>query len=62
MIGSNFAPGTTAADIKSAMIPTWGEMQSCKVTSYHPSVTAEMYFTEKASAESVIATFNNKKA
>ena len=61
VIGSNFAPGTTAADIQSAMVPSGGEMQSCKVTSYHPTVTAEMVFAEKASADSVIATFNNKK-
>lgn len=61
VIGSNFAPGTTAADIQSAMVPSGGEMQSCKVTSYHPTVTAEMIFAEKASAHSVIATFNNKK-
>lgn len=62
VIGSNFAPGTTAADIQSAMVPSGGEMQSCKVTSYLPTVTAEMVFAEKASADSVIATFNNKKA
>lgn len=61
VIGSNFAPGTTAADIQSAMVPSGGEMQSCKVTSYHPTVTAEMVFAEKASADAVIATFNNKK-
>lgn len=61
VIGSNFAPGTTAADIQSAMVPSGGEMQSCKVTSHLPTVTAEMVFAEKASADSVIATFNNKK-
>lgn len=61
VIGSNFAPGTTAADIQSAMVPSGSEMQSCKVTSDYPTVTAEMVFAERATADSVIATFNNKK-
>lgn len=61
VLGSNFAPGTTAADIESAMIPSGGEMQSCKIVSYSPILVAEMVFTERANAENVIATFNNKK-
>lgn len=61
VIGSNFAPGTTAADIESAMIPSAGEMQSCRLMSATPTVIAEMVFTEKHNAESVIANFNNKK-
>lgn len=62
VIGSNFAPGTTAADIESAMIPSGGEMQSCRIISSTPTVMAEMVFAEKHNAESVISTFNNKKA
>ena len=61
IIGSNFAPGTTAADIESAMVPSGGEMQSCRIISSAPTVMAEMVFAEKHSAESVISTFNNKK-
>jgi len=61
VIGTNFAPGTTAADIESAMIPSGGEMQSCRIMSATPTVIAEMVFTEKQNAESVISTFNNKK-
>lgn len=62
VVGSNFAPGTTAADIESAMIPSGGEMQSCRIMSASPTVIAEMVFSEKQNAESVISTFNNKKA
>lgn len=61
MHGSNFAPGTTAADIESAMEPIGGELQSCRIVTSTPTVIAEMVFTEKAGAENVIATFNNQK-
>ena len=61
VIGSNFAPGTTAADIESAMIPSGGEMQSCRILTSAPTVIAEMVFSEKQNADSVISTFNNKK-
>ena len=61
VIGSNFAPGTTAADIESAMIPSGGEMQSCRILTSTPTVIAEMVFSEKQNAENVISTFNNKK-
>ena len=61
VIGTNFAPGTTAADIESAMVPSGGEMQSCKIVTSSPTVIAEMVFAEKSNAENVISTFNNKK-
>ena len=61
VIGSNFAPGTTAADIESAMLPVGGEMQSCRIMTAAPTVMAEMVFTDKVNAERVIDTFNNKK-
>ena len=61
VIGSNFAPGTTAADIESAMMPVGGEMQSCKILTAAPTVMAEMIFADKENAELVINTFNNKK-
>ncbi|OCL03804.1 hypothetical protein AOQ84DRAFT_381250 [Glonium stellatum] len=62
VIASNFAPGTTAADIEAVMAPIGGEMLSCRLASSHPTVIAEMLFVEKEGAENVIAMFNNKKA
>ncbi|MCJ1225212.1 hypothetical protein MMC12_001861 [Toensbergia leucococca] len=62
VVGSNFAPGTTAADIESAMMSTGGEMQGCRVITSSPTVIAEMVFTEKVGADNVVAMFNNKKA
>ena len=61
VMASNFAPGTTSADIESAMVPLGGEMQSCRIISAAPTVVAEMVFTDKGGAENVIATFNNQK-
>ncbi len=61
VVATNFAPGTTAADIESAMLPSAGEMQSCKIVAYSPSLTAELAFADRANAENVIAAFNNKK-
>ena len=60
-MGTNFAPGTTAADIESAMLPIAGEIQACRILTSTPTVIAEMVFSEKEGADSVIATFNNKK-
>ncbi|KAL8929403.1 MAG: hypothetical protein Q9172_000454 [Xanthocarpia lactea] len=62
VVGSNFAPGTTAADIEAAMLPIGGQMQDCKIVTKVPNVVAEMVFAEKSQADNVIATFNNKKA
>ncbi|KAL8804853.1 MAG: hypothetical protein Q9182_002347 [Xanthomendoza sp. 2 TL-2023] len=62
VVGSNFAPGTTAADIRAAMFPIGGAMQDCRIVSKVPTVEAEMVFSEKARADNVIAAFNNMKA
>ncbi|OJD21657.1 hypothetical protein ACJ73_07002 [Blastomyces percursus] len=62
VLGSNFAPGTTAADIESALEPVGGTMLGCRIVSTHPEVTAEMTFEERSGAESVVARFNNQKA
>ncbi|KAE8384826.1 hypothetical protein BDV23DRAFT_166104 [Aspergillus alliaceus] len=62
VVGGNFAPGTTAADIQSAMEPVTGEILRCWVTSQHPTVTAEVTFAEKWAAESAIANFHNQRA
>ena len=61
VVGSNFAPGTTSADIESAMVPIGGEMQSCRIITSSPTVIAEMVFIDKTGAENVIQTFNNKR-
>ena len=61
VIASNFAPGTTAADIESAMVPNGREISSCRIITASPTVMAEMVFVEKQSAEQVIDMFNNKK-
>ncbi len=61
VMASNFANGTTASDIQTAMEPHGGEVVSCKVITAHPTVMAEIVFVEKSGAENVIATFNNQK-
>lgn len=61
IIGSNFAPGTTSADIQSALEPVAGPVLSCWITSQHLSVTAEITFAERWSAEQTIANFHNQK-
>lgn len=61
VVGRNFAPGTTAADIQSALEPTTGPMLSCRIVASHPSVVAEFAFAEKQTAELVIANFHNQR-
>lgn len=58
---SNFAPGTTAADIESAMVGVSGEMISCRIMASNPTVIAEIVLAEKSSADNIIATFNGQK-
>lgn len=60
VVGSNFAPGTTAADIQSALESITGPMLSCRVISHSPSVTAEIAYAEKWSAENAVANFDNQ--
>ncbi|KAL2856654.1 hypothetical protein BJY01DRAFT_242700 [Aspergillus pseudoustus] len=62
VVGKNFAPGTTAADIQSAIEPVSGKIVSCWVTSHQPTVTAEITFQEKSSAEKAVANFHNLRA
>lgn len=61
VVGTNFAPGTSGADIQSAMEAVGGAMQSCRIISSAPTVIAEMVFLDKSFADLVISTFNNKK-
>lgn len=60
VMGQNFAPGTTAADIESAVTPVGGEMVSCSIVKTSPFVMAEMVFVSREGGERVIATFNDK--
>jgi hypothetical protein len=61
VVGSNFAPGTTAADIQSALEPATGPMLSCRITSSSPSVVAEFAYAEKSAAELVVANYHNQR-
>lgn len=61
VIASNFAPGTTAADIEAVMSPIGGETLGCKLLSASPTVMVELQFATKEGAQNVIATFNNQK-
>ncbi|KAL1996373.1 hypothetical protein VTN49DRAFT_138 [Thermomyces lanuginosus] len=61
--GRNFAPGTTAADIKSAFESVvGGEILGCRITSQQPIVIAEIVCPDREVAENVIAHFHNRKA
>ncbi|KAK6866203.1 RNA-binding protein [Apiospora arundinis] len=62
VLAQNFAPGTTAADIESAMTPVGGLVSSCKIIKTHPLVIAEIVFESREGAEQAIATFNNQTA
>ena len=57
----NFAPGTTAEDIRAAMEPQGGEIITCRLLKVRPTVEAEIVFAEKAGAEAIISIFNNQK-
>lgn len=61
VVGRNFAPGTTAADIQSALEPITGPMISCQIVASQPSVVAEFAYAEKTAAELVVANFHNQR-
>lgn len=60
VMAQNFAPGTTAADIESAMTPVGGIITSCRLVKQHPIVIAEIVFESREGADNVITTFNNQ--
>ncbi|KAI0834903.1 hypothetical protein F5Y06DRAFT_277487 [Hypoxylon sp. FL0890] len=62
VMAHNFAPGTTAADIESAMTPVGGLIISCRLVKTHPLVVAEIVFESKEGADRVIQTFHNERA
>ena len=61
VIASNFAPGTTAADIEQVMGQVGGELLECRVVVPKPTVMAELTFATRVGSENVIATFNVKQ-
>ena len=61
VLASNFAPGTTAADIESVVGSVGGEMLSCELVAKSPTVIAELVFSERSGAENVVDIFNNKR-
>lgn len=60
-MASNFAPGTTSADIESVMRSVGGDLQFCRMMSNSPTVIAEIGFVDAGDADKVIETFNNKR-
>jgi hypothetical protein len=60
VMAQNFAPGTTAADIESAMTPIGGIVSSCRLIKTSPIVIAEIVFESKDGADRVIETFDNQ--
>ncbi|EED18529.1 hypothetical protein TSTA_122610 [Talaromyces stipitatus ATCC 10500] len=62
VVGRNFAPGTNAADIETAMEPVAGHIVGVHITSYTPYVNAQIACAEKWGAEAIVAQFNGQKA
>ena len=60
VIAKNLAPGTTTADIESAMTPVGGVVVSCVIIAEKPMVIAEVLFETKEGADNVVDTFNNQ--
>lgn len=60
VMAQNFAPGTTAADIESAVTPVGGLVISCRLVKTHPIIIAEIVFESREGGERVIETFNNQ--
>lgn len=58
---SNFAPGTTAEDIKMAMLPL-GKILSCIILAANPTVICEIVFEKKEAADQCISQYNNQLA
>ena len=68
VIASNFAIGTTEGDIETRLahdsIDSEGSdgLLSCKITSDHPLVTAELCFSERAIADHIVKLYNGYHA
>jgi hypothetical protein len=65
VIASNFASGTTAADIEAVMLPIAAERDgtilSCRLISSNPTVMVELMVDRRDAAQNIIDMFNNKK-
>ncbi|KAK0646112.1 hypothetical protein B0T16DRAFT_429026 [Cercophora newfieldiana] len=62
VLAQNFAPGTTAADIESALTPVGGIIERCRIIKTHPTVIAEIIFESKEGADRVVARFDGQTA
>ncbi|KAK4447024.1 hypothetical protein QBC34DRAFT_142055 [Podospora aff. communis PSN243] len=62
VLAQNFAPGTTAADIESALTPIGGLIERCRIIKTTPIVIAEITFESKEGAENVVATLDGQTA
>jgi hypothetical protein len=60
VIAENFAPGTTAADIESAVTPIGGPVLKCSVTTSGSAVIAELVFESRDGADRVIEQFHDQ--
>jgi hypothetical protein len=60
VMAENFAPGTSAPDIESAMTPIGGPMLKCSIVTSGSTVTAELVFESREGADNVITTFHNQ--
>jgi hypothetical protein len=60
VVAENFAPGTTAADIESAMAPIGGPVLKCSVTSSGSTVMAELIFESRDGADKAIEQFHDQ--
>ncbi|KAF3164834.1 hypothetical protein TWF225_005684 [Orbilia oligospora] len=58
--GSNFAPGTTASDIRSILEKFGLSPINCGILSANPTVIAEFLFETREEAERCVEMFNNK--
>lgn len=65
VIASNFAIGTTAADIEAVMMPIAaereGQILSCRLISSKPTVMVEINVDRRDAAQSIVDMFNGKK-
>ncbi|KAJ6256025.1 hypothetical protein Dda_9117 [Drechslerella dactyloides] len=60
--GSNFAPGTTASDIRNVMEVRQLSVINCGILSAKPTVIAELVFEKQEDAQRCIEEFNNRLA
>ncbi|KAK6539937.1 hypothetical protein TWF694_008771 [Orbilia ellipsospora] len=60
--GSNFAPGTTASDIRNVMESRNLNVLNCGILNAKPTVIAEILFEKRDDAQRCIEEFNNRLA